>query len=56
MDDVTVCMLLEQQLEKLCDDYCKWRDKYFSENKDPDIAQDKLCNEKCVDCPIGKIV
>ena len=37
-EDVTVCMLLQQQLENLCDGYCKYREEYLSCYKDPDEA------------------
>ena len=47
---------LEQQLEVICDDYCKFREQYLSEHKDPDEAFEALLDEKCNDCPIGKIV
>jgi len=47
---------IESELAKICDDYCKYRELYFSEHKDPDEAYEALLDEKCSDCPLGRIV
>ena len=43
-------------IKGICDDYCKYRELYFSEHEDPDEAYEALLDEKCSDCPLGRIV
>ena len=47
---------IESELAIICDDYCKYRELYFSEHEDPDEAYEALLDEKCSDCPLGRIV
>lgn len=47
---------IESELEKICDGYCKYRELYLSDHEDPDEAYEALLDEKCSDCPIGRIV
>lgn len=55
-EDVNVCMLLEEELEKICDYYCKYLEEYYGQYKDPDEAQEVMQEEKCKTCPIGKVL
>ena len=52
----TLREMLEMHLEELCDDYCKYHQEYFSKYEDPDEAYEKMMEEKCDDCPIGRII
>ena len=56
MSDITICMMLHENCEKLCMEYCKFPEQYLGQYKDPDEAQEKMMAEKCEDCPIGKII
>ena len=47
-------MDFEQLKEEICDHYCKWGITYLSLFKDPDIANEKMLNQICCDCPLNK--
>lgn len=48
---MTVIEQLEGLRDNICEDYCKYQEKAFSEHKDPDEALDALIKEHCNDCP-----
>ena len=49
-------MLIMQTLEKIasdiCDKYCKYPDIYATEYGDNDEAFEKMCDERCEQCPL----
>ena len=50
MSDVmalTITSMLEQISAQMCEEYCKWPEKYESD--------DRLYNEKCSKCPLNAI-
>ena len=50
---------ITEMLDEICcnmyDNYCKYPKLYEANYDDPDEAMDKLCEEKCNDCPINKL-
>ena len=42
---------LEDVVEKICDGYCKFPEKYLGQYEDPDEATYRMYKEKCDDCP-----
>lgn len=48
--------LMCEVIEDICDNYCKWPEKYKGEIKDEDEAYDKLMAEKCENCPLNKLI
>ena len=42
--------------EYICDNYCKWPEHYLSENSDPDVAYEKMLDEKFEGCPLGRLI
>ncbi len=46
---------IEEELERFCDQYCKYPQVYEELYGDDD-ATDMLLSEKCRDCPIGRII
>lgn len=49
----------KQQIEdikkELCDDFCKWPQKYREAMGDPDDAQYFLLIDKCSGCPLQRL-
>ena len=55
-ETVTICDQLQDIMEDICTYYCKYPEQYLSQYKDPDMASDKMLNERCENCPLEKIV
>lgn len=53
--DMTITEQFEAIKEQMCDDYCKFRELSFEENKDPDDAYEWLQNNHCEHCPLGRL-
>ena len=47
---------LDDALGRMCDDYCKYPEIYGRLYSDPDEAQERMCIEKCEDCPLVRLV
>lgn len=54
LEDMTVIEQIENIKEKICDDYCKYREDAFSKNKDTDKAEDYLL-DYCDNCPVRRL-
>lgn len=50
--DMTVTEQIELIRDSMCENYCKYQEKAYSEHKDPDEAMDVLINQYCTDCPL----
>ena len=48
---MTIIEQLEGVRDNICENYCKYQEKAYSEHKDPDEAMDVLINQYCNDCP-----
>ena len=52
-------MLIIDQLQsiavEMCEHYCKYPEQYESQYKDPDVAWNRMRQDKCNDCPINKL-
>lgn len=47
---------IDQISDEVCENICRWREQAFSEHKDPDDAENWLCNNHCsADCPIVRL-
>ena len=53
--DMTISEQIESVKERMCDGYCKMLEKYLSENKDPNVAWEKMNDEVCPKCPLGEL-
>ena len=51
MKGESVSCMFETLKAKMCDEYCKFPDKYSV--KDNDANYDKLINEMCESCPLN---
>ena len=45
-------MKLETVMDKICEEYCKYTPEYKKRYTDQDEAWERLCIERCVDCPL----
>ncbi|MEE1048208.1 MAG: hypothetical protein U0M60_12395 [Clostridia bacterium] len=43
----TVTAILQEVIQKMCDEYCKYPEQYKGED------EDKLYEEKCDNCPLN---
>jgi predicted metal-dependent peptidase len=48
---MTIIEQLESMRDNICENYCKYQEKAYSEHKDPDEAMDVLINQYCNNCP-----
>lgn len=48
---MTVIEQLEGLRDNICENYCKYQEKAYSEHKDSGEAMDVLINQYCNDCP-----
>ena len=48
----TVHNIIVEVVEKVCDEYCKWPEKYG----DSDEEQDKLMEEHCDKCVLNRLI
>lgn len=51
----TITNQLETIKEEICDDYCKWPERYRELYEDPDKANERMLTEVCGICPLLKI-
>ena len=49
MKEPTIAELMNKMAADICDNYCKWPEKYKTEDGDED---GRLYDEKCGDCPL----
>lgn len=49
--DMTIIEQIEAVTEEMCDDYCKYHDKYNMKTKKEDEEFQKICEK----CPLGRI-
>lgn len=47
--------ICEEVAFAICDDYCKWPEKYKSNYKDSDEAYEHMMADKCENCPLNRI-
>lgn len=52
---VPIVEQLQNIVEEFCTCYCKYPEQYEEKYSDPDIAADKMIDERCKKCPINKI-
>lgn len=53
--DKTALCILNEALDEMCDNYCKYPAEYFAEYKDPQDAMDAMMIERCYSCPLNRI-
>lgn len=49
---MSIISTLEQAIETMCDKYCKYPDIYKQKYADEKTAEEKLCEEVCMNCPL----
>jgi hypothetical protein len=52
---MTVTQQLEKIKEDICDNYCKYPEKYLEEIKNPDEAMTEMYERVCENCPLNKL-
>lgn len=52
---MTVTQQLEKVKEDICDNYCKYPEKYLEKIKDPDKAMNEMWEHICENCPLNKL-
>lgn len=50
----TVSKILEDVIEAICNEYCKFPEEYSSKYKDEE-AEEKLYSERCDNCPLNRL-
>lgn len=53
---LTIPQQLEEIVGTMCRDYCKWPIAYRLDYSDPDQANEHMLNEKCLDCPLNRLI
>ena len=51
----TITQQLETIKEDICDEYCKWSERYRELYEDPDKANERMLGEVCEICPLQRI-
>lgn len=51
----TACNLLQEIIDKMCLNYCKYGEKIDSAGDD-DAAVEKITEKHCENCPLNKII
>ena len=53
---LTIPQQLEEIVGNMCRDYCKWPIAYRLDYSDPDQANEHMLDEKCLDCPLNRLI
>ena len=56
MEEMNIPGQLQMIAEQMCGDYCKWQEVYLGKYKDPEDAMEVMRYEKCIACPMTKLV
>lgn len=48
----TISLQLQDIVEIMCDQYCKYPQQYIDKYGDPDIANEIMLEERCSNCPL----
>ena len=56
MEEKTIPAQLEEIANKMCERNCKWPERYLSQYKDPETANNLMQVERCLECPMGQLV
>ena len=49
----TITLQLQDIVEIMCDQYCKYPQEYMNKCGDPDVAHEIMLEEQCADCPLS---
>ena len=52
---MTVVEIIEEVIEKMCSDYCKFPEQYEKEYGDSDEGVDKMAEDRCGKCPLNRL-
>lgn len=50
MADATVSKIIEDVVESICDNYCKYPEQYA------EADEEKMYEERCDKCPLNKLI
>ena len=53
---MTVTETIQKCADKICDEYCKFPEQYFSKYADEHEAEEKLYRERCDKCILNELV
>lgn len=51
----TVSELMQEIVDDICDNYCKWWDYYCKSYKDVEDAEEHLLSDHCDNCPLNRL-
>lgn len=54
-ESVTVVETIEEVVEKICSDYCKFPEEYTKKYGDSDEGLNKMFEDHCDKCPLNRL-
>lgn len=54
-ESVTVVETIEEVVERMCSDYCKFPERYEKEYGDSDEGLKKMFEDHCDSCPLNRL-
>lgn len=52
---MTITKILEEVINTICDQHCRFPDEYRQKYKDEEEAEERLYSEKCDKCVLNKL-